>query len=129
MKTNQLIFNITSEDRDRLGAFYRDVVGLEKNEEAGEYAFNVGGAMFIIDGHSETKGRAVEPHRYLFNFMVDDIQAEQDRLEAQGVTFIRKMGREYWGGVFSTFLDPDGNYAQLMAYQPEAAAGSQEATS
>ena len=118
MQVNQLIFNITSENPERLGAFYRDVVGLERNQQAGEHAFNVGGAMFVVDGHSETRGNAVEPHRYLFNFMVDDVAAEEARLEAQGVTFIRKQGREYWGGVISTFLDPDGNYAQIMEFKP-----------
>jgi predicted enzyme related to lactoylglutathione lyase len=118
MKVTQLILNITSEDPKRLGDFYRDVVQLEP-AEAGEHAFSVGnGAIFIIDGHSETKGAAKEPHRALINFMVDDLAAEQARLEARGVEFIRKAGREYWGGVISTFLDPDGNYAQLMEFKP-----------
>ncbi|HLG11735.1 MAG TPA: VOC family protein [Dehalococcoidia bacterium] len=118
MHVNQLILNVTSEDPERLGAFYRDVVKLEPNPQVGEHAFLAAGATFIIDGHSETKGMAKEPQRVLINFMVDDIAAEQDRLEAQGVTFIRKQGREYWGGVISTFLDPDGNYAQLMEFKP-----------
>jgi predicted enzyme related to lactoylglutathione lyase len=120
MKVTQLILNVTSEDPKRLGEFYRDVVELEPNSQAGEHAFSVGGgAMFTIDGHSETKGVAKEPHRALINFMVDDLAAEQARLEAKGVRFIRKAGKEYWGGVISTFLDPDGNYAQLMEYKLE----------
>ena len=45
--------------------------------------------------------------------------AEQSRLEEQGVKFIRTAGKEYWGGVISTFLDPDGNYCQLVQYKPE----------
>jgi predicted enzyme related to lactoylglutathione lyase len=49
---------------------------------------------------------------------VEDVAAEQARLEAQGVEFIRKQGREYWGGIISTFLDPDGNYAQILEYRP-----------
>jgi len=119
MKVTQFILNITSEDPKRLGDFYRDVVQLEPNPQVGEHAFVVGGgAMFTIDGHSETKGPAKEPHRALINFMVDDLAAEQARLEAQGVQFIRKAGKEYWGGVISTFLDPDGNYAQLMEFKP-----------
>jgi catechol 2,3-dioxygenase-like lactoylglutathione lyase family enzyme len=52
--------------------------------------------------------------------MVDDIAAEEARLEALGVTFIRKQGREDWGGVISTFLDPDGNYGQLIEFKPSA---------
>jgi predicted enzyme related to lactoylglutathione lyase len=119
MQVTQFILNVTSDDPERLGEFYRNVVQLEPNPQVGEHAFKIGeGATFIIDGHSETKGKAKEPHRVLIDFMVDDIAAEEARLEAEGVTFIRKQGREYWGGVISTFLDPDGNYAQLMEFKP-----------
>ena len=118
MKVNSLILNITSEDPERLIAFYRDVVQLEPNPQVGEGAFSIGDATLSIDGHSETKGPAKEPHRALIDFMVDDLTAEQARLEAQGVKFIRTAGREYWGGVISTFLDPDGNYCQLMQFKP-----------
>jgi predicted enzyme related to lactoylglutathione lyase len=118
MQVNQFILNVTSEDPERLGTFYRDVVQLQP-AEIGEYAFSVGGgATLIIDGHSETKGKSKEPHRTLINFMIDDLASEQARLEALGVPFIRKAGREYWGGVISTLLDPDGNYAQLMEFKP-----------
>jgi predicted enzyme related to lactoylglutathione lyase len=55
----------------------------------------------------------------LINFFVDDLAAEQKRLKDQGVKFIREEGKEYWGGSISTFLDPDGNYCQLIQYQPE----------
>jgi predicted enzyme related to lactoylglutathione lyase len=111
--------NVTSENAERLGAFYRDVVGLQTNPQIGENAFDVAGAAFLIDGHSETKGQAKEPQRVLINFFVEDLAAEQARLEAQGVKFIRTAGKEYWGGVISTFLDPDGNYAQLIEFKPE----------
>ena len=119
MKVNQLILNVTSEDPDRLAAFYAETVGLPKNPDVGERAFTAGGTAFLIDGHSETKGAAKEPHRMLINFFVDDLAAEQGRLEGQGVKFIRSAGREQWGGVISTFLDPDGNYCQLIQFKPE----------
>ncbi len=119
MKVNSLVLNITSEHPERLVAFYRDVVGLPKNEEIGEGAFDAGGTAFMIDGHSETKGPAKEPHRVLVNFFVDDLKAEQERLEAKDVNFIRSAAREEWGGVISTFLDPDGNYCQLIEFRPQ----------
>ncbi len=78
----------------------------------------VGGTSLLIDGHSETKGRTKEPQRVLISFFVDDIAAEQSRLDAHGVRFIRDKGREWWGGVISTFLDPDGNYLQIIEYHP-----------
>ncbi len=120
MKVNSLVINVTSEDPPRLTSFYRDVVGLAPNPQIGDAAFDAGGTPFLIDGHSETRGPAKEPQRVLINFFVDDLAAEQRRLEGQGVTFIRTAGSEEWGGVISTFLDPDGNYCQLIEYKPEA---------
>ena len=119
MKVNSFLINVTSENPARLTAFYADVVGLPRNPEIGEGGFEVGGASFLIDGHSETKGAAKEPQRVLIDLFVDDLKAEQDRLEKQGVKFIRTAGREPWGGVISTFLDPDGNYCQLVQFKPE----------
>ncbi len=119
MKVNSLVINVTSERPERLVAFYRDVVGLAPNPQIGEGAFDAGGTAFLIDGHSETKGATKEPQRVLLNFFVDDLTAEQSRLEAQGVSFIRTAGREHWGGVISTFADPDGNYCQLIEFKPQ----------
>ena len=119
MEVGTFIVNITSEQSEALSAFYREVVGLPVNMDMGEFAFNVGGATFIIDGHSETHGPTKEPQRLLLNFFVDDLVAEQARLEAQDVNFIRSAGKEPWGGLISTFTDPDGNYCQLVEFKPE----------
>jgi len=121
MKVNTFVINVTSENPERLTAFYRDVVQLPPKPEIGEDgAFDAGGTAFVIDGHSETKGATKEPQRALYNFFVDDLAAEQSRLEGRGVKFIRTAGREHWGGVISTFLDPDGNYCQIIEFHPEA---------
>ena len=118
MKPNQIILNVTSDDPVRLTAFYRDVVQLPAIPDMGESAFEAGGgAVFIVEGHSEITGPAKEPARFLVDFMVDDLAAEQARLEAAGVRFIRTAGQEPWGGVISTFADPDGNYVQLIEFK------------
>lgn len=122
MKVSSFILNVTSEQAENLMQFYRDTVQLEPHPQI-ENAFKVGAeAAFAIDGHSETHGPAKEPQRALINFWVDtpaEVVTERERLEAAGVTFIRKEGTEYWGGVISTFLDPDGNYCQLMSMKME----------
>jgi predicted enzyme related to lactoylglutathione lyase len=120
VKIQNFLINLTSEDPERMKVFYGDVIGLEKNPDMGDDAFHAGGATIAIDGHSETRGAAKEPQRVLIDFMVDDLAAEQARLEAKGVTFLRTAGREWWGGVISTFQDPDGNYCQIIEYKPEA---------
>ena len=53
----------------------------------------------------------------LINFFVDDLTSELARLENAGVEFIRTAGKEEWGGVISTFVDPDGNYSQLIEFK------------
>ena len=118
MKVTQCIVNLNSGDPDKLGAFYRDVIGLEGNPDIGPNAFNAGGTTFMIDGHSEVSGTNNDAPRVLINFFVDDLNAEQSRLESAGVEFIRTAGKEEWGGVISTFVDPDGNYGQLIEFTP-----------
>lgn len=120
MKVNEFLINVNSAQPERLADFYRTTVGLQPEEGMGPSAFRVGGAVFIIDGHSDVTAGTREPQRVLIDFMVDDIAAEQARLESAGVKFLRNKGREAWGGVISTFADPDGNYCQLIEYKPEA---------
>jgi predicted enzyme related to lactoylglutathione lyase len=119
MKPTMFVVNVTSEDPHGLTKFYKEVVGLPPNPNIGEEAFLVSeNASFVIDGHSDIKGPTKEPARVLISFFVDDLKAEQARLKEQGVKFIREEGKEYWGGTISTFLDPDGNYIQIMEYTP-----------
>ena len=42
MNVTDCFINITSEDPDRLVAFYRDVVGLQLKPEMGDHSFHVG---------------------------------------------------------------------------------------
>ena len=84
-------------------------------------AFSVAGSFFTIDGHSEVHGPTKESPRVLIDLMVDDIDAEESRLRSAGVEFIRSKGEEYWGGIISTFKDPDGNYCQIMSMKSEGA--------
>lgn len=119
MQVGSFILNLTSEQPQRLQKFYSEVVGLPAQEGMGEGALNAGGAVLVFDNHSDVSGSAKEPARHLVNFMINDLASEQSRLESQGVKFIRTAGREEWGGIISTFLDPDGNYCQLLEYKPE----------
>ena len=106
----------TSPDPERMRAFYREVVGLSDDFPDLGNPFMAGETSLYIGAHSEVHGQAQEPPRVLLNLPVADLAAEQKRIEGHGVTFIRSAGREAWGGVISTFADPDGNYLQLMEY-------------
>ena len=115
MKVTEFFVNITSERPADLFRFYRDVLALPIVAEIGG-AVRAAGAIIMFDSHSQTHGGAKEPQRHFTSLMVEDISAEQARIEAQGVSFIRRKGREPWGGIVSTFLDPDGNYVQLVQF-------------
>ncbi|MGH2609565.1 MAG: VOC family protein [Tepidiformaceae bacterium] len=122
MKPTSFLLNLTSEDRDTLMAFYRDIVGLPPQEGMEEFALQLPqGASLAFDGHSDTHGRTKEPSRVLINLFVDDINSAQAELEGRGVSFFRNKGVEYWGGIISSFEDPDGNYVQLIQFDPSLA--------
>lgn len=120
MNVNQVILNINSEQPKELLRFYSDVVGLPRHpDENRESTLVAAGVEIVFDTHSEVRGRAPQPARHLLNLFVDDLAAEQQRIESYGVQFIRKAGREYWGALISTFADPDGNFCQLIEFRPE----------
>ncbi len=118
-----LSLNLGSPEPERLVAFYRDTLGLTPAPEMSPGAFALGSGFLIVSSHSEVAGPATDATRYLINFVVDDLDAEQARLEAGGVEFVRSKGEEPWGGRISTFLDPDGNYCQLIETPETRASG------
>ncbi len=83
---------------DRLRAFYRDVVGLSDDYPHLGNPFIADTTSIYVGAHSDVHGPAQEPARVLLNVFVDDLPAEQARIEAAGVKFIRTAGKEYWGG-------------------------------
>ena len=119
MKVNNTFVQVTTDNPEALLKFYHEVVGLPKAENMGDHALDAGGTTIGFDSHSEVSGSVKEPARTMLDFFVDDIKAEQKRIEGQGVKFIRTEGHEYWGGVISTFADPDGNLVQLIEFRPE----------
>jgi len=114
MKVNAFNVNVCSEQPERLIRFYADVLGLTPLPQISPGAFLAGNAALLVDGHSEVKGQSREPQRILLTFTVDDARAEQERMEAAGVEFVRPATQEPWGGLVATFLDLDGNYCQLV---------------
>ena len=122
MKVQSFLVNITSENPERATAFYRDIIGLEPQPEMGEGALKINESTTLhIDGHSETRGPNRDPQRHMLDFFVEDIAVEEARMKTAGVQFIREQGVEWWGGIISTCTDPDGNYVQIIQYDPSRA--------
>jgi predicted enzyme related to lactoylglutathione lyase len=114
--------DLTSQDPEALLAFYRDVVGLSPFPAMGPNGLQVKeGANLHFDTHSETRRAATEPQRRLINFIIGDVRGERARMETAGARFFRKEGLEFWGGIISSCLDPDGNIVQLIEIDPALA--------
>ena len=64
--------------------------------------------------------------RMLLNLIVPDLATGHERLLAAGVECLREPAREEWGGLITTFLDPDGNYVQLVQMPSEGSAALAE---
>lgn len=117
MNVDQFVVAVNSDQPDATIAFYRDKIGLTPNEDMGPGAFMAGSSDFIaliIEGHDDVHGVTKEPQRVLLNFIVEDVAAEQQRLESLGVSFVRPATEEPGFGIVATFADPDGNLCQLM---------------
>ena len=124
MNVTGLTIIINSDDPAGLFKFYTAVVGFAAKPEMGDHAVDAAGVGITFDSHSEAPDQAREPARQIVSVFVDDVAAEEARIEKQGVKFIRKQGKEYWGGIISTLVDPAGNYLQLIEFRPgEATAG------
>ena len=92
MKVNHLIVNINSEDPQLLIAFYRDVVGLPRHPDVNrESTYMAGSTEIVFDSHSELTAASPQPQRILLNFFVDDVAAEEARIEDAGVEFASRV--------------------------------------
>ena len=121
MKVTNTLVNITSDNPERLMKFYTEVVGLPKNPDMGDGAVDAGGTTLGFDGHSKVtrcdEGAGARAHRLLRRGHRRGAEAPRGgRREVHP----QSQGKEYWGGIISTFTDPDGNLVQLIEYRPEA---------
>lgn len=105
----------------KLAKFYREVVGLKQTMEfemgeKGEkgFAFDMDGTSLFINDHSEVKDKNTNPGRMIINFEVDDIEKEVKRLDGKRVKKKQDIYHVEGYGLIATFIDPDGNFFQLV---------------
>jgi predicted enzyme related to lactoylglutathione lyase len=117
---------IYAEDFPVMLAFYRDVLGLELTDtDPGEgHRVGVDWAQFATGESGEIElfdhtvfGTQLElplprTNANVITFEVDDLDAETERLESNGVEFFSK-GWYGWGGA-AHFFDPEGNHLQIF---------------
>jgi predicted enzyme related to lactoylglutathione lyase len=106
---------------EKLANFYHDVVGLKAMEEfeMGEnnekgFTFQLKNISLTIMDHSRVKGKNKGPERIIINFEVDDIEKESARLKRAKVKVKQDVYHLEGYGYIATFIDPDGNFFQLV---------------
>lgn len=113
-------------DLARSVAFYRDVVGLPfKFQESGYAEFASGPVKFglyerarlleLIGREAVPGGPAVE-----VVFLVDDVDAEAERLRAAGAEVLAGPVDRPWGHRTLHVLDPDGQVVEFAQEIPRA---------
>jgi lactoylglutathione lyase len=107
---------------ERSVGFYRDVIGLPFRFASESYAeFETEGAKFALYARShlpELIGRTAPPGEAPWPqgevaFMVDDVDAEHERLRAAGVSILAQPSDRPWGERTLHVTDPDGNVVEL----------------
>ncbi len=109
-------------DLERSIRFYRDALGLPfrfANESYAEFATE--GAKFALYARShlpELIGREAPPGpapwpQGEIAFLCDDVDAEHERLAADGVTILSPPTDRPWGERTLHVADPDGNVVEL----------------
>lgn len=103
-----------STDPERLIAWYRAAL-----EPLGarweEHLLVIGpGAIIGFDRRDDVADQSAEPGRHLVNLTVRDIRAAEEHLNTLGVTWARPVEEVGEGWIFSTVVDPVGNYLQII---------------
>jgi lactoylglutathione lyase len=113
------------EDLERSVAFYRDVVGVPfKLEGDGYVEFATQGARFGLYDRNrlgELTGQGSEPPSSPGGevvFLVEDVDAEAERLRRAGATILSGPLDRAWGHRTLHLLDPDGFVVELAGEIP-----------
>lgn len=110
-----------SKDPKALMAWYRDVLGLKIEAWGGAMlrydAPNHPPALTLNAFGDTSDYLAPSPREFMLNFAVDDLPTFLARIEAKGVTVLRRDDADA-SGRFAWILDPDGTKIEL--WEPKA---------
>ena len=100
-----------------LVSFYKQILyGIPYSEKMNFISFKKDNFRLGIGKHPKIKGQNQDPYRIMINLKVSNIYQETQRLKKMGVSFIRPVEKEHWGGLMCTFKDPDNNILQLLEF-------------
>jgi hypothetical protein len=111
---------IWSEDYRKLANWYKETLELEVLEELNHpddtgVGFMVGNVYLWVGQHSLVHGKNPDPHRLMFNLVVDSVTESYEKLKAKKVVFYATPFKApTMDKYFATFYDLDGNFVQLI---------------
>lgn len=113
---------IITEDVDRLAAFYEKVTGTDAVRPApvfAEFRTSVGalaiGSTATVAMLGERAPRPGTNDSVIFEFLVDDVDAEFARLRDHLEDVVLEPTTMPWGNRSALFRDPDGNLVNLFS--------------
>jgi len=115
-----------SKDSEAMKEWYGRVLGLEFREWGGvlftpDQLKDVPGAATVFSPFkSDTEYFQPSKNEFMFNLMVDDLEAMLARCKEHGVEPVKQFPNEF-NGSFAHILDPEGRKIEL--WQPKAAEG------
>jgi len=100
-----------------LVSFYKQILyGIPYTEKMNFISFKKDDFRLGIGTHSKVKGSNKDPYRIMINLKVSNIYIETKRLKKMGISLIRTVEKEHWGGLICTYKDPDNNIIQLLEF-------------
>ncbi len=113
-----------AKDPDALSAWYRENLNVgagcsgTDTGPADEWSWNIqGGPMVFAPFKADTDYFAPSTENFMFNLMVDDLDAILARAKAEGVEPV-KMFPDEANGRFAHIIDPEGRKVELWQPKP-----------
>ena len=127
MKITASALSLTVADPEASAAFVAETFGFTREMEADGFVslsrpdagFNL---IYLRTGLETFKPAALAGHRadgLLVAFVVDDVDAEHDRLVGEGVAITTPLETEPWGERYFQVTDPCGVVVQLVQWVQE----------
>jgi predicted enzyme related to lactoylglutathione lyase len=114
---------IVTDDVERLASFYAALMGTEValNEyyvevPVGQTTVGLSKRRFTEyqESHAARTGKPCRRSGFVLDFLVDDVDAEYERIAALGVDWVMPPTNQPWGCRAMIFADPEGNLINVF---------------
>jgi catechol 2,3-dioxygenase-like lactoylglutathione lyase family enzyme len=118
---NLISIRIITDDVDASAAFYERLTGVTAVRPTAQFAEIRTPSATLAIGHTATvalfgpgSARPADNHTAIIEFIVDDVDAEHVRLQADGVPVVQEPTTMPWGNRSLLLRDPDGTLVNLF---------------